>query len=619
LLGVFALCLGFNAAAQDRYLMPYYTEAKTLNYFLLLDSTSQSVAANTQDGLVENDRYGRFVPCLASSWTVSPDSKVWTFKLRKGQKWVNGKGAETRYEITADDFVEGLRYVADPKNGIKNVSSIRKLVAGLNDYYYDLLDIDDGKDIGKTRAQVLARFDSAVGVKALDPYTLQYTLAKSTPYFLSYAVTELFFPVEKSFMDSVGAADFGTSLDKLLFSGAYYLSDWQRDKRLVLSRNEHNWDCGRVSIKKISMQKISDPLVSLQMFQRGELSSTSLQADQVKALAGSKWAAYVYPAESSSVTYWFIQNFTSSNPEAKAFINNENFRKALYWGIDRKKLMELYDPYRPASLLRNTVVPEETIFDEKGRDYTDYAALKPYKDSGEHYDAAKARKYFAAAVAELTDGKGAIKGVTPGVVDMKPIAEVKVDGRLPVQLLYVHSNDATDTKMALLLKAMLKDLFGPEGVDLQLGQFVDDKYNEVVKPRRFDLTYDSFRFSFADPMAQLGRLVTEGGVNDGQFSDPEFDKLIADADAKSRISDRYAAFSKAEALFLDRAYILPLQMGGGAYTMSKMLPFSYPRGGFGTTRFKFKGAVVQKEPVTLARYNELRAKFYAELDAISKK
>lgn len=603
----------------DRYATTYITEAKTLNYFLLLDSTSQRVAANTQDGLVENDRFGRYVPSLAESWSHSPDYKEWTFKLRKGVKWIDAAGKPSQWEVSSDDFVEGLRYVADPKNGIKNVSTIRKVIAGLNNYYYDLLDFDDGVDIGKSREEVLASFGTDVGIAAPDQYTVTYRLASPTPYFLSYLVTELFFPVEKAFMDQVGLQDFGTSKERLLYSGAYYLSDWQRDKQIVLQKNDQYWDAAKVLVKTINMQKVGDPTISVQMFTRGELSATSLQADQVKALEGGNWAKFVYPAETSSVTYWFIQNFTSSNPEFKAFVNNENFRKALYYGIDRVKLLELYDPYNPAGLLRNSVVPEDVIFDEAGTDYTDYKAVKDLKARGNYYDPAKAKDYFAKAVAELTDGSGAIKGVSPATVDMKPIADFKADGKLPLQIVYVHSTDSTDTKMALLLQAMLKDVFGAENIELVLGSYVDDKYNDVVKPRRFDLTYDSFRFSFADPISQLGRLTTGGSVNDGEWSDPEFDALVSQGEAENDLAKRYDIFSLAERMFIDRAYVLPFQMGGGAYTMSKALPFTYPRGGFGTTRFKYKGMIVESEPVTMERYEKLKAEFYKELESALKK
>ncbi len=603
-------------ATLDRYDATYVAEGSSLRYFYTPDTTDQRVAANTQDGLVENDKYGRFVPSLAESWSTNDKSTEWTFKLRKGQYWVDYRGQKTKYEITADDFVEGFRYVADPKNGIKNLSrDIRRMIVGLNNYYLDLVDIDSGKKKDITRAQALAAFDKSVGVKAVDRYTVTYTLAKPTPFFLSFLVMELFLPVEREFLDQAGQ-DFGVARDKLLYSGAYYISDWQRDKQIVLKANPYYWDADAVNVKTVSLQKVVNADVQLQMFQRGELSSANLTADQVKALASTRWGEFIHANEPSSVTYWFVQNFTSANPEFKAFVNNLNFRKALYYGLDRVKLTELDDPYNPAAILRNTVVPEQVIVDEKGKDYSDYAGVKEIRAAGNYYNRQKAKEYFAKAVAELTDGKGTIKGVQPGKVDWKPVAEFQVDGKLPVQMLYVSLPDAIETKRAILFKAMIEDIFGKENIEVRVAQCVDDIFAEIVEPRRFDMLNDNFRFGFADPSAQLGRLVTNGAVNDGQYSDPEFDKLVEEAGTKITLAERFRLFAKAEAMFIDRAYVYPWKMGGAAYTISKIVPFTYPRGGFGITRFKYKGMIVEKEPLTAKRYDALKDAFYAELEDI---
>jgi hypothetical protein len=229
-------------------------------------------------------------------------------------------------------------------------------------------------------------------------------------------------------------------------------------------------------------------------------------------------------------------NYTSDNPEAKAFINNVNFRKALYHGIDRAKLLELVNPYEPEALLRNTIIPEGVVFDEKGKDYTDYPSLSELKNSVT-FDRDLAQEYFAKAVKELVNADGSIKGVEAGKIDMKPIADFEVDGKLPLQLVYIHSTDPTDTKTALLLQEMLRDTFDGQ-VELVLGQYVDDKYNDTIEPRRFDMLYDSFSFKYADPMAQLGRLVTDGSVNDGQYSNTEFDNLVTKASEKNLLSQR---------------------------------------------------------------------------------
>jgi len=619
---VLALVVVGSAGAADRYDATYAAEGSSLRYFYTPDTTDQRIAANTQDGLVEQDRFGKFVPSLAESWQANADSTQWVFTLRKGLYWVDSKGQKTPYEITADDFVTGLQYVADPKNGIKNLSKdIRKMIAGLDGYYWDLADIDSGKKTDLTRAQALANF-AKVGISAPDKYTVVYKLAKPTPWFLSYLVMELFLPAEKAFLDSVGQ-DFGVAKEKLIYSGAYYIADWQRDKQITLKANPAYWDAKAIKVKTVNLQKVVDASVTYQMFQRGELSMATLDASQVKAFAGTKAAENVYsdPPSASrfSVTYWFVQNFTTSNPEFKAFVNNLNFRKALYYGIDRAKLNELDDPFNAAGILRNTVVPEQTVFDEKGKDYTDYPGLKEIRAAGNYYNKQKAREYFAKAVAELTDGKGAIKGVQAAKIDWKPVAEFSVDGRLPMQFVYVHSPTATEAQRALLFKAMIEDTFGKENIEVLDGQYIEDDFAEAIEPRKFDFLHSNFRFGFGDPSAQLGRLVTKGAINDGEFSDPDYDRLVDAASQKSVLSERYKLFAQAETLLIDRCYVYPWAMGGTAYTISKVVPFTYPRGAFGITRFKYKGMEVRDKPISLKEYETLKAAFYKDMEKATSK
>lgn len=596
----------------DKYLTTYVTEAKTLNPYLLLDNTALYVTANTQDGLVENDRFGRYVPALASSWKNNENYTVWTLNIRKGVKWVDSQGKETKYEVKASDFVEGMRYVADPKNGIKNVGIIRKEIKGLNDYYYDLSDIDTGKLKTMTREQGLANFDKNVGVKAIDEYTLQYTTAKPTPYFLSYLVTELFFPMQKEFLASVGASDYGTSKEKLLYTGAYVLSGWQRDKSITLTQNNLYWDKANVFVKSINFQKVADDAVGTQMFQRDELTQTTLKADQVTALKGTKWENFINLAEKSSVTYWFFMNYASANSEFKAFINNDNFRKALYYSLDRTKLQALFTPYNPQVMLRNTIIPEDVLWDKKGVDYTDYKGLKEIKAENT-YDPVKAKSYMQKAIKELVNADGTIKGVTAKTVDMLPIAKFNMDGKLPLQLVYVHGTDSTDTKMAQLLKAMLEENLGKENIEVVLGQYVDDKFNDSIGPKKFDMSYDSFSFKYADPMAQLGRLVTGGSINDGECNDKAFDKLVDDASAMTDINKRYEAFAAAESYMIDKGYVVPWVSGGGSYVLTKAVPFTTPKGGFGVTRFKLKGMVVLDKTITTAEWKEYKTKFQSDM------
>jgi len=101
-------------AKLDTYTSAYYEEIPVLNPYNLTNTTEMKMTANTLDGLVENNNTGKYVPALADSWETNEDYTVWTFKLKEGIMWVDHEGNETAYEVTADDFVEAMRYISDP-------------------------------------------------------------------------------------------------------------------------------------------------------------------------------------------------------------------------------------------------------------------------------------------------------------------------------------------------------------------------------------------------------------------------------------------------------------------------------------------------------------------------
>ncbi len=574
-------------ADLSSYTLVYYEEIPILNPYNLTNTTEMKMTANTLDGLVENDSTGKYIPSIAESWTSNDDYTVWTFKLKQGVKWVDFEGNETSYEVTADDFVEAMRYIANPDNTVTNVKIVRDTVLGFADYYYTILDIKDGIITGNVE-DVYPTFDSTVGVKAIDDYTLEYTLEAPTPYFLSMLVTELFLPMEKEFVDTVGDS-YGLTPDTMLYNGAYYLSQWQRDKQINLIANPFYWDKENVKIEKINMLKVADAATALEMFKRSEIDTVSLSGLQVESLKNSEYIDNVYTDLKSSVNYWFSLNFNSPNTEFNAFIQNDDFRKALYYGIDRSVMQQVFDAYNPSSNLTNTITPYGVVFDSNGVDYTDYPALKPFKELAENtYNPELAKEYMAKAIAAIAPD-GIIPGVAASTIDMSPIAKFDVDGKLPITITFVDSQDSDNIMLAELFELTVEETFGTDVVDVQLAQFSNSKYDDVIQPGFYDMVYDSFSFKYADPEAQLSRLVTDGSINDGRYSDPVFDQMIEEAMAEINLEARYDLFSKAEAYFLDKAYIVVYKAAGGGYSMSRTDQFKVPYGGFGITRFKYKG------------------------------
>lgn len=608
---------GGETVYLDTFKTTFSDSIASLNPFVLEGTTYYEYIANLFDGLIETDRYGRYAPALAESWSSNDDMSVWTFKLRQGQYWVDSTGAKTEYEITAQSFVDAMRYVADPMTSASNFSTIRSVITGLEDYYYDLIDIDEGVVTDVAREDVVAQFESRVGVVAVDDYTLEYHLSGPTPYFLSYLTLEMFLPLEKDFLDSVGE-DFGTAKENLLYCGSYYLSTWDRDKMIIMTQNEHYWDKENVTLKSIQLERVSDSVSNVELFQRGDMDEVSLSnVDTLNSVRGTDYEKYIYLKDKGVGSMWFYYNFASPNPEFDAAIDNLNFRKALYYAFDRVTLSAMWQPTNPEEFTRYTLLPENAMFDEDGVDYTDYPALKPYKETNP-FQPEEAQKYMQAAIEELCEADGAtLKGVTPTSVDRLPITEFDVDGKLPIDILYTSGNSENEMKKSLLVKEMLETYLGKENVNIILGYSNNSFSDEVWALGNWDLVDDSFGFRYGDPSANLNRMTTDYDICDSQYSVPEFDAMVEDAANTFETKERYTKYSEAEAWMLDNAYIVPYVTTGGVFRMTRLVPYTTPQSAFGMSGYKYKGALVQETPVTTEQHEQLRQAHEQEISQLT--
>lgn len=218
-LTLFALCVllvlgtvcGSASAEGNSFRTLYSGEITTLNYLVTTTTNEFSLLANMIDTLLEYDKYGQIKPSLAESWSVSDDGLVWTFKLRENATWVTYEGTYVA-DVTAPDFVAAAKYILDDKNASNSADILISVLAGAEEYYDSTIPPEEGE---ATPAPV----DFAtVGVKALDKYTVEYTLSAPCPYFESMVVYVPFMPVYEPFLlekgDNFGIAD---SPDSILY------------------------------------------------------------------------------------------------------------------------------------------------------------------------------------------------------------------------------------------------------------------------------------------------------------------------------------------------------------------------------------------------------------------
>ena len=186
--GLLAACSSSNtskaSSGEDKnYGYVYTTDPTTLDYTVSSKSATQDLTTNIVDGLMENDKYGNLVPSLAEDWSVSKDGLTYTYKIRKGVKWVTNEGEEYA-ELKAQDFVTGLQHAADFKSGTKYL--VEGLIKNFSEYEAGEVPFDQ------------------VGVEAVDDYTLKYTLEKPASYFYSLTTYGILFPINEDFLNSKG-------------------------------------------------------------------------------------------------------------------------------------------------------------------------------------------------------------------------------------------------------------------------------------------------------------------------------------------------------------------------------------------------------------------------------
>ena len=130
-------------------------------------------------GLVAQDQEANLIPGAAESWTISPDGKVYTFKLRKDDLWSDGTA------VTASDVVFSWRRLVDPDTASEYASMA-----------YPVL---NAEEINSKKAK-----PEDMGVKAVDDLTLEVTLKGPTPYFLESLTHQAMYPVSKANVTKFG-------------------------------------------------------------------------------------------------------------------------------------------------------------------------------------------------------------------------------------------------------------------------------------------------------------------------------------------------------------------------------------------------------------------------------
>lgn len=258
---------------SDTFGTTYNGDPTTWDILATFQAVNSEQACMTVDGLLQYDVENIQQPALATSYDVSDDGLVYTFHIREGVKWVDSQGRELG-EVQADDWVASLQHAADCGGG--QAELLAPVLVGMDDYITGV-----EPDFSK------------VGVKAVDQYTLEYTLIEPFSVFTSVmGYAGLFAPMSRSYYESQGGkfgADFdsaaesyvyGSTPNNIAYCGPYLITSWTEKNSIVFNSNPTYWNPDNVNAKSRTVYYISgdDPLQSYNMMKEGTIAAAGLGA-----------------------------------------------------------------------------------------------------------------------------------------------------------------------------------------------------------------------------------------------------------------------------------------------------------------------------------------------------
>lgn len=297
------------------------------------------------------------------SYEVSEDGLVYTFHLRDGLAYSDGT------PITSADFAYFLEHDLDPATGAAQC------------YYYYGISGAYAYNSGESD------WDS-VGVKCVDDATLEITLETADNAFVKMLALQPIYPITPEFVAQWGDS-LGSSPESMLCSGPYTLTEWTVDTSMTFEKNENWWNAANeFPMQTVHVLDVESDNTEISMFENGELDILSKIDTNYIGTLGDAVGSY----ESSTEMYLWMKEVGTSDA-ATACMNNDNFRKALVYALDRTAIGSAID----AGFIGTNRAVSSNYPGIDGK-YIDEYAVDTCPTAG---DAALANEYMAAALAEL--------------------------------------------------------------------------------------------------------------------------------------------------------------------------------------------------------------------------
>ena len=484
------------------------------------------------------------VPAAARRWEVSEDGLTYTFHLDPAARWSNGQpllAEHFRYAWqrammpdTAADYsnmffaIRGGRAFFDWRN------------AQLEAYASRPASEKSLSEAGALRREANRRFDSTVGIEAVDGRTLRVTLERPTAYFPDMCCFGPFAPVHPALLEEHVRLDEAsgriqmdyswTKPPRLVTNGPYTPSVWKFKRAMLLERNPHFRDPSMGRSERIKIIPIVDLNTSVLAFETGTADiHTDVRVDYVPELLAAKARGERSDIHGITTfgTYFWSFNCTPTLSDGRANpFHDAGVRRAFVQAVDKQTIVD--NVRRTGEKPATTFIPPGSI---AGFDTPE----------GLDFDPERARAELAAAGWADRDGDGRIENRRGEVFPV-------------VELLYSTAGYHKD--IALVLARMWEDVLD---VETRLEGKETKVYKDDLKKKDYMVARGGWFGDYGDPTTFLYLHRTGDGNNDRGYSDVHFDAMLERADDEPDPERRMVILEEAERYLMeDQLPILPI-------------------------------------------------------------
>jgi oligopeptide transport system substrate-binding protein len=455
------------------------------------------------------------VPAAAESWTMSPDGRTWTFRLRAGARWSNGD------PVTSADFLFSYERMLSPAFGAEYASMLHG--------------VRGAKDFAAGRSKDFR----AVGFRAPDARTLVIELEDPIPYFLQLLCHHSWIPVHPPTILRHGKMDAlhtpWTRPGAMVSNGPFVLEKWEVARRVVVRKNPLYWNAAEVALNAVEFRAISDLFAEERAFRGGELHITGAVPPYKVAKLREEKAPQLRTDPFLSTTYvWVNCDIKGEQPvdqAARKALSDPRVRRALGMAIQRELIAE--------KVLRAGETPALHLTPPGTGGFVAKARWRQ--------DAEEARRLLAEA--GYPGGKG-----------------------LP-RFDYLYATSESQQMAAQAYQEMWRRELG---VEVELRNLEWKVYLVAMRKGEFHLCRGAWVGDYNDPNTFLEMLTTGNELNISKWSDAEFDRLLGLAAKETDPARRFGYFQQAEARLVDQAPVLPVVFNKNKFLIRPEVRGWYP-------------------------------------------